>query len=114
MSNNKSGSFFKFKNVQVVHRPNSGWQTRQNTQITTQGTVEDHFTEIVATAHAEALRDIDDILMDGDNIDYSPPHQQPIEPWIQVQHLIDSCQTLMTWILLLPIVAQIFHLTLQV
>ena len=73
MSNNKSGNFFKFKNVQVVRRPNSGRQTRQNTQIATQGMAEEQFAEITAVAHAEALRDIDDILLDDDSVDYSPP-----------------------------------------
>ena len=85
MSNNKSSNFFKFKNVQVVCQPNSGRQTRQNTQINTQGTAEDQFAEIAATAHAEALRDIDNILTNDDSVDYSPPRQQPIEPQIQVQ-----------------------------
>ena len=61
MSNNKSANFFKFKNVQVVCRPNSGRQTRQNTQITTQGTVVDQFANIAAAVQAEALIDIDDI-----------------------------------------------------
>ena len=51
--------FFKFKNVQVVRRPNSGPQTRQNTQIATQGTAEEQFAEIAAAARAEALQDID-------------------------------------------------------
>ena len=73
MSNNKSGNFFKFKNVQVVHRLNLGRQTWQNTQITTQGTVEEQFAEIAAAVNAETLRDIDDILMDDNSVDYSPP-----------------------------------------
>ena len=51
-NNNNSGNFFKFKNIQLVHRPNSGRQTQQNTQITTQGTAEEQFAEIAATAHA--------------------------------------------------------------
>ena len=85
MSNNKSANFFKFKNVQVLHRPNSGRQTQQNTQITTQGTTEDQLMEIAAAAHAKALIDIDDILTDDDSVNYSPPHNQPIEPQIQVQ-----------------------------
>ena len=69
-NNNNSRNFFKFKNVQLVRRPNSGRQTRQNTQITTQGMAEEQFAEIAATAHAEALQDIDDILMDDDSVDY--------------------------------------------
>ena len=51
----------------------------------TQGTAEDQFAEITAAAHAEALRDIDDILKDYYSVDYSPPRQQLIEPQIQVQ-----------------------------
>ena len=76
MSNNKnSGNFFKFKNVQLVRRPNSGRQTQQNTQITSQGTAEEQFADIAAAAHAEALQDIDDILTDDDSVDYSAPRQ---------------------------------------
>ena len=87
MSNNKnSGNFFKFKNVQLVHRPNLGRQTRQNTQITMQGTAEEQFAEIAAAAHAEVLNDIDDILTDDDSVDYSMPRQQPLEPQVQVQN----------------------------
>ena len=74
MFNNRNGGFFKFKNVQVVRRPNSGRQARQNTQINAQGTAEDQFAEIAAVAHAETLDDIDDILTDDDSIDYSPPY----------------------------------------
>ena len=87
MSNNKnSGNFFKFKNVQLVCRPNSGRQTRQNTDIRTQGTAEEQFAGIAAAAHAEALNDIDDILTDDDSVDYSLPKQQPLEPQVQVQN----------------------------
>ena len=87
MSNNKnSGNFFKFKNVQLVWRPNSGRQTQQNTQITMQGTAEEQFAEIAATAHAEVLQDIDDILTDDDSVDYSVPRQQPLEPQVQIQN----------------------------
>ena len=85
-NNNNSGNFFKFKNVQLVRRPNSGRQTRQNTQITMQGTAEEQFAEIAAAARAEALNDIDDILMDDDSVDYSAPRQQPLEPQVQVQN----------------------------
>ena len=87
MSNNKnSGNFFKFKNVQLVRRPNSGRQTRQNTDIRMQGTAEEQFAGITAAACAEALNDIDDILTDDDSVDYSPPKQQPLEPQVQVQN----------------------------
>ena len=85
-NNNNSGNFFKFKNVQLVRRPNSGRQTRQNTQITTQGTAEEQFAEIAAAAHAKALNNIDDILTDDDSVDYSAPRQQPLEPQVQVQN----------------------------
>ena len=70
-NNNNSGNFFKFKNVQLVHRPNSGRQTRQNTDIRTQGTAEEQFAGITAAAHAEVLNDIDNILTDDDSVDYS-------------------------------------------
>ena len=85
-NNNNSGNFFKFKNVQLVCRPNSGRQTRQNTQITMQGTAEEQFAEIAATARAEVLNNIDDFLMDDDSVDYSVPRQQPLEPQVQVQN----------------------------
>ena len=87
MSNNKnSGNFFKFKNVQLVRRPNLGRQTRQNADIRTQGTAEEQFVGIAAAAHAEALNDIDDILTDDDSVNYLPPKQQPLEPQVQVQY----------------------------
>ena len=85
-NNNNSGNFFKFKNVQLVRRPNSGRQTRQNTQITMQGTAEEQFAEIAAATRAEVLQDIDDILMDDDSVDYSVPRQQPLEPQVQIQN----------------------------
>ena len=85
-NNNNSGNFFKFKNVQLVRRPNSGRQTRQNTNIRSQGTAEEQFAGITAAARAEALNDIDDILTDDDSVDYSPPKQQPLEPQVQVQN----------------------------
>ena len=86
MSNNKSENFFKFKNVQVVRRPNSGRQTRQNTQITKQGTAKDQFANIAAAAQAEALVDIDDILTnDDDSVDYSTQTLQTIETAVQVE-----------------------------
>ena len=85
MSNNRNSGFFKFKNVQVVRRPNSGRQMRQNIQISTQGTAEDQFAEIAAAACAKALDYIDGILTDDDSVDYSPPHQQLIDTQMQVQ-----------------------------
>ena len=96
-NNNNSRNFFKFKNVQLVCRPNSGRQTRQNTDIRMQGTAEEQFAGIAAAARAEALNDIDDILTDDDSVDYLPPKQQPLEPQIQVQNnnqqVSDSDQT---------------------
>ena len=89
-NNNNSGNFFKFKNLQLVRRPNSGRQTRQNTQITMQGTAEEQFAEIAATAPAEVLNDIDDILTNDDSVDYSAPRQQPLEPQVQVQNNIQQ------------------------
>ena len=85
-NNNNSGNFFKFKNVQLVRRPNPVRQTRQNTEIRMQGTAEEQFAQITVAAHAEALNDIDDLLTDDDSVDYSPPNQQRLEPQIQVQN----------------------------
>ena len=51
-----------------------------------QGTAEEQFAEIAAAAHAEALQDIDDILMDDDSVDYSVPRQQPLEPQVQIHN----------------------------
>ena len=85
-NNNNSGNFFKFKNVQLVCKPNSGRQTRQNTDIRMQGTAEEQFVGIAAAARAEALNDIDDILTNDDSVDYSLPKQQPLEPQVQVQN----------------------------
>ena len=89
-NNNNSGNFFKFKNIQLVRRPNSGRQTRQNTDIRTQGTAEEQFAGIAAAAHAEVLNDIDDILTNDDSVDYSTPKQQPLEPQVQVQNNIQQ------------------------
>ena len=83
--NNNSGNFFKFKNVQLVSKPNPGRQTRQNTEIKTQGTAEEQFAQIEAATRAEALNDIDDVLTNDDSVDYSLPNQQPLEPQVQVQ-----------------------------
>ena len=86
MSNNKNAKFFKFKNVQIVRKPNSGRQTRQNTQINTQGTTEDQFASIAAATQAEAIVDIDDILTDDDDsVDYSPQQPQTIATAEQVE-----------------------------
>ena len=85
-NNNDSGKFFKFKNLQLVHRQNPARQTRQNTDIKTQGMAEEQFAAIAAAARAEALNDIGDILTDDESVDYSPPKQQPLELQIQVQH----------------------------
>ena len=41
---------------------------------------------IAVAAHAEALQDIDDILMDDDSVDYSAPRQQPLEPQVQIHN----------------------------
>ena len=84
-NNNDSGKFFKFKNLQLVRRQNPARQTRQNTDIRTQGTAEEQFAAIAAAARPEALNDIDDILMDDESVDYSPSKQQPLEPQVQVQ-----------------------------
>ena len=51
-----------------------------------QGTAEEQFAEIAATTRAEALNDIDDILMDDNSVNYSAPRQQPLEPQVQVQN----------------------------
>ena len=90
-NNNDSGKFFKFKNLQLVRRQNPARQTRQNTDIRTQGMAEEQFAAIAAAVRAEALNDIDDILtddesVDDESVDYSPPKQQPLEPQIQVQN----------------------------
>ena len=79
-NNNNSGNFFKFKNVQLVRRPNSARQTRQNTDIRMQGTAEEQFAGIAVAARAEALNDIDDILTDDNSV------EQPLEPQVQVQN----------------------------
>ena len=79
-NNNDSGKFFKFKNLQLVRKQNPARQTRQKTDIRTQGTAEEQFAAIATAACAEALNDIDDILTDDDGVDYSLPKQQPLEP----------------------------------
>ena len=85
-NNNDSGKFFKFKNLQLVRKQNTARQTRQNTDMRTQGTAEEQFAAIAATARAEVLNDIDDILTDEESVDYSPQKLQPLEPQVQVQN----------------------------
>ena len=85
-NNNDSGKFLKFKNLQLVCRQNPTRQTRQNTDLRTQGTAVEQFAAIATAARAEALNDIDDILTDEDSVDYSPPKEQPLETHVQVQN----------------------------
>ena len=96
-NNNNSGDFFKFKHLQLVHRQNPARQTRQNTDIRTQGTAEEQFAAIAAAARAEVLNDIDDILTDNESVDYLQLKQQPLEPQVQVrnnnQQISDSDET---------------------
>ena len=95
--NNDSGKFFKFKNLQLVRKQNTARQTRQNTDLRTQGTAEEQFAAIAATARADALREIDNISSDDESVDYSPPEQQPLEPQVNVrnnsQPISDSNET---------------------
>ena len=95
--NNDSGKFFKFKNLQLVRKPNTVRQTRQNTDINTHGTAEEQFAVITATARADALREIDNISSDDESVDYSPPEQLPLEPQVSVrdngQQISDSDET---------------------
>ena len=86
LNNNNSGKFFKFKNLQLVRRQNRTRQTRQNTDLRMQGTAEEQFAAIAAAAHAEELNDIEDILTDDDNVDYSLPKEQLLETQVQVQN----------------------------
>ena len=82
--NNDSGKFFKFKNLQLVRKQNTARQTRQNTDLRMQGTAEEQFAAITATAHADTLREIDNISSDDESVDYLPPEQQPLEPQVNV------------------------------
>ena len=95
--NNDSGKFFKFKNLQLVRKPNTVRQTRQNTDLRTQGTAEEQFAAITATARADALREIDNLSSDDDSVDYSPPKQLPLESQVSVrdngQQISDSDET---------------------
>ena len=70
---------FKFKNLQLVRKPNTVRQTRQNTDLRTHGTAEEQFAAITATACAEVLREFDNISSDDESVDYSPPEQLPLE-----------------------------------
>ena len=83
-NNNDSGKFFKFKNLQLVRKQNPVRQTRQNTDLRMQGTAEEQFAAITATARADALREIDNLSSDNESVDYLPPEQQPLEPQVQV------------------------------
>ena len=95
--NNDSGKFFKFKNLQLVRKQNTTRQTRQNTDLRTQGTAEEQFAAIAATARADALREIDNLSSDDESVDYLPPEQQPLKPQVQVrsncQQISDSDET---------------------
>ena len=84
--NTDSGKFFKLKNLQLVHKQNTARQTRQNTDLRMQGTAEEQFAAIAATARADALREIDNISSDDESVDYSPPEQQPLEPQVKVRN----------------------------
>ena len=53
-NNNDSGKFFKFKNLQLSRKQNPARQTRQNTDLRTQGTAEEQFAAITAAARADA------------------------------------------------------------
>ena len=95
--NNDSGKFFKFKNLQLVRKPNTVRQTRQNTDLRTHSTAEEQFAVITATARAEVLREFDNISSDDESVDYSPPEQLPLEPQVSVrdnsQQISDSDET---------------------
>ena len=95
--NNDSGKFFKFKNLKLVCKQNTTRQTRQNTDLQTQGTAEEQFAAITATARADVLREIDNISSEDKSVDYSPPEQQPLEPQVNVrnnsQQISDSDDT---------------------
>ena len=95
--NNDSGKFFKFKNLQLVRKQNTARQTRQNTDLRTQGTAEEQFAAITAAARADVLREIDNLSSDNESVNYSPPERQPLEPQVQVrnngQQISDSDET---------------------
>ena len=100
--------------MQLVRRPNPVRQTRQNTEIKTQGTAEEQFAQIAAAARAEALNDIDDLLSDDDSVDYSPPNQQPLDPKYRYRTKVNKFQTLMKPILVHQKLQQTAPWTLQV
>ena len=56
--------------MQLLRRPKPVRQTRQNTEIRTQGTAEEQFAQIAAAARAEALNDIDNLFTDENSVDY--------------------------------------------
>ena len=62
-----------------------------------QGTAEEQFAAITATARADVLREIDNLSSDDESVDYSLPEQQPLEPQVQVrnngQQVSDSDET---------------------
>ena len=62
-----------------------------------QGTAEEQFAAITATARADVLREIDNISSDDESVDYSPPAKQPLEPQVSVrdngQQISDSDKT---------------------
>ena len=76
-NNNDSGKFFKFKNLQLVRKQNPARQTRQNTDIRTQGTAEEQFAAITAAARVDALREIDNLSSDDESVDYSRLNNNP-------------------------------------
>ena len=49
-----------------------------------QGTAEEQFAAITATARADTLREIDNLSSDDDSVDYSPPEQLPLELQVSV------------------------------
>ena len=95
--NNDSGKFFKFNNLQLVRKQNTARQTRQNTDLRMQGTAEEQFAAITATACVDALREIDNISSDDESVDYLPPELQPLEPQVNIrnnsQQISDSDET---------------------
>ena len=91
MSSKKGGKFFKFQNVQIVRHPNATRQTRQNTQINSQGSAELQFQSIEAAARQEALVDLNDLLSEDKSVDYSTP-RQPLQLTVEVQNQIQQTQ----------------------
>ena len=109
-NNNDSGKFFKFKNLQLVRRQNPARQTRQNTDIRTQGTAEEQFAAIAAAARAEVLNDIDDILTDDESVDNNNLWSHKFRYKI----IINKLQTLMKLTIVHLKVLQTVHWTLRV